>query len=417
MYKLSSTTSTIICLCQLNTGFMLFSCLLFWLYSTLVPSSLMLMKTIVYIIFAFLITTNNFALTETIQNPILADNFGFSIKNVSYAILVSSCSHGVANVFMYVSYYYIRILTLIVFRYFLQRIRVDNRLICIVGLVIQIIGLIVSSDWQSIRGDPCISVGQLDTTLTFDSVTIIANDTTYVTIEEGVTGSLLSVRENLAVYDTGTVPFVVGSRTIVCSPVEAANVSLFMDCYWPSQEVSMLLVLQENSIITSEIDTDCFNIDDCMLTLNMSHHEPIDTFELFCSKDFSFEENGSNCSEQDALLNGIDLSLCYDTSSLDSQCVCESFNSMPDYQCFWNPNSRITNDYCEQCPRVCLSTNHSLNFAQIAIGLLLIGFGYILSRFTYTLIVSDCFGDKSQVRTILNASVKPLIVKSLSFRG
>lgn len=283
-------------------------------------------------------------------------------------------------------------------RYCMQRIHVGNRPLCAIGLSLQLIGALVSSDWQSVGGDPCISVGQLDTILKLDSMTVFANDTTYVTIDEGIYGSLLSVRENLTFYGDAT-PFS-GSRTILCSPIEVTNGSMYIDCYWLWQEVSMMVVLEESSI---DINDHSSNY---LLAFNLSH-ESIDTLELFCSEEFSFEKNHSSCNWQNALLSNIKISQCYDNFSLDSQCLCESFDSRPDYKCFWNPNSRITGDYCERCPHTCLSISHSLSLVQLALGLLLGGFGFGLSRFTYTLIVSDCFGDKSQVRRTLTIKFKP----------
>ena len=64
--------------------------------------------------------------------------------------------------------------------------------------------------------------------------------------------------------------------------------------------------------------------------------------------------------------------LYYNATALcgDEQCVCDAINNVTDYQCFWNPLSRITGDYCERCRHVCLSKTRSLNFIQLIFGVI-----------------------------------------------
>ena len=76
--------------------------------------------------------------------------------------------------------------------------------------------------------------------------------------------------------------------------------------------------------------------------------------------------------------------------------VCESFSGPP-YNCFWNPNSRITGEYCPRCEPLCRSSDHSLNFIQFAVGVSSITLGFIMSRIAFTLLTSDAMGAASQV--------------------
>ena len=61
---------------------------------------------------------------------------------------------------------------------------------------------------------------------------------------------------------------------------------------------------------------------------------------------------------------------------------CEALSSSG-HQCFWNPQSRITGDFCNTCHKSCQSEQKSMNFYQFVIGVLLIslasplGFVYI----------------------------------------
>ena len=37
----------------------------------------------------------------------------------------------------------------------MQRLHIDNRIICLLGLLLALCGSLIASDWQAIRGDPC----------------------------------------------------------------------------------------------------------------------------------------------------------------------------------------------------------------------------------------------------------------------
>ena len=60
-------------------------------------------------------------------------------------------------------------------------------------------------------------------------------------------------------------------------------------------------------------------------------------------------------------------------SSLYQQLVesCEALSSSS-HQCFWNPKSRITGEFCNTCLPTCLSEQASLNFYQFSLGVVLI---------------------------------------------
>ena len=60
-------------------------------------------------------------------------------------------------------------------------------------------------------------------------------------------------------------------------------------------------------------------------------------------------------------------------SSLLSQWVesCEALSNSS-HQCFWNPKSRITGEFCNTCDAVCYSEQKSFNFIQFSAGVMLI---------------------------------------------
>ena len=80
-----------------------------------------------------------------------------------------------------------------------------------------------------------------------------------------------------------------------------------------------------------------------------------------------------------------------------SPCELCKMHSGDPYQCFFNPDSRITQEYCDDCRPFCRSELHTLNFAQFLIGVCLFSFSFPLVRITMTIMFSDALGSASQV--------------------
>ena len=94
--------------------------------------------------------------------------------------------------------------------------------------------------------------------------------------------------------------------------------------------------------------------------------------------------------------DGIDTSLL-DFCEMNASCVCEALSGPP-YHCFWNPNSRLTGEYCPRCNPLCRSVDYSLTFGQFLVGLIFLVFSYQIGHTTLTLVVSDALGSTSQVK-------------------
>ena len=80
----------------------------------------------------------------------------------------------------------------------------------------------------------------------------------------------------------------------------------------------------------------------------------------------------------------------------NASALCEMHSGDP-YQCFFNPDSRITQQYCDDCRPFCRSKLHTLNFVQFLIGVCLFSFSFPLVRITMTIMFSDALGSASQI--------------------
>ena len=67
------------------------------------------------------------------------------------------------------------------------------------------------------------------------------------------------------------------------------------------------------------------------------------------------------------------------------------------HQCFWNPQSRVTGEYCSTCLSTCLSHQTSLNFYQFSLGVVLLTSGSLLLYVLVPALASDTTPPNNQV--------------------
>ena len=111
--------------------------------------------------------------------------------------------------------------------------------------------------------------------------------------------------------------------------------------------------------------------------------------------DCSVQEKGQFC---DFLDNSSLTECCNSSSTSTAGCICESLSDVPNYNCYWNPNSIITGEYCERCRPVCLSHSHTLSFIQFVIGVFAVSGSIGFSRNFVSIVASDLIGKSKEVR-------------------
>ena len=86
------------------------------------------------------------------------------------------------------------------------------------------------------------------------------------------------------------------------------------------------------------------------------------------------------------------------TSSLYLELLetCIARNSSSD-RCFWNPQSRVTGNFCNSCISACLSEQKSLDIVQFSIGALLIASSASLGFVFISAVTSEITSIDSQV--------------------
>ena len=93
---------------------------------------------------------------------------------------------------------------------------------------------------------------------------------------------------------------------------------------------------------------------------------------------------------------------------------CEALSNSS-HQCFWNPKSRITGEFCNTCLRTCLSEQKSTNFYQFSLGVLLVSLTAPLCFVYIPAITSAITSVESQVYTHMHGMQKRLFLNIISF--
>ena len=90
------------------------------------------------------------------------------------------------------------------------------------------------------------------------------------------------------------------------------------------------------------------------------------------------------------------------SNSSDYQLLVESCEaqSSSSHQCFWNPESRITGEFCNTCHKECLSKKTSINFYQFTAGVMLVSLATPLGFVFISAITSDFTPLHSQVTCV-----------------
>ena len=117
-----------------------------------------------------------------------------------------------------------------------------------------------------------------------------------------------------------------------------------------------------------------------------------------------FESNYSSVIETSSWASGLSSGTGENISeiSLYEQLVkdCEA-QSSSGHECFWNPQSRVTGEFCNTCLPVCLSKQTTINFYQFTAGTLLLSVSAPLGFVFISAITSDITSVESQVNLAL----------------
>ena len=307
------------------------------------------------------------------------------------------------------------------FSLILQQVRLDNRIIAILGVVMTVVASALIADWQSIPYDPCTELSPFHHQERENQTTILQS-------------SASSIPQRRA--------------DVNCTEV---NIDLTTASILESVTMSVQIQLQFSNFethLTNSITTHCQRVDSCPeCTEESDHHLCLEYTVLWGSCLIptmrSSEQNVSNrtayscsstgsalhvcilldtidntttnseetSSDGDQLLDGLltsnlldvvhnqELHLIKDSSYNVAMNRCEA-TSTSQYQCHWLPDSLVTGHQCRDCPPICRSMHQTLNFAQFTIGAALLMVSLPIAWVPMATMVSYRVPKSAQVRTI-----------------
>ena len=279
------------------------------------------------------------------------------------------------------------------------------------------------ADWQAIGGDTCDQFSA-DNFVFYNDTDCCSNSSIYTSTSG--TADILTVdsggfnHSDLYENVPFTVDFFQVKTCTQCNPVLTQMMPMCMhdicclvevdldeleelNCYWKRTEGCVTLVARQDLIETLQawngssfkFNSSVFNSPAVVRNKFLLMTDPDEKYSTTClnmncslyqsnSKDYRYLFTNSNTQESSCI------------SSTSASCMCEAFSGSP-YHCFWNPNSRITGEHCVRCKPVCRSEDHTINFAQLIVGIVLFSPGFPMARIVISVIASDALGSASQV--------------------
>lgn len=189
--------------------------------------------------------------------------------------------------------------------------KISSRSVLILSLLIGTCGLISLGDWQSISENPCSNVSNISTKPNNDHC--VLNDCVPVSS---------NFNSNTTIY------YLLLNSTGSCASCHYDNAS-------NGQKIEEFKCNYQNTNYT------------------------------FCLS--TFELNSNFCELIEDLESGSAIDELYDKMFSSNKVMCESYDD-----CYWNKDSIITGDYCEDCLPICRSKSRSLSFVQWCIGVSLV---------------------------------------------
>lgn len=269
------------------------------------------------------------------------------------------------------------------FSLILQHVRLDNRIIAILGILMTIVASALIADWQTIPYDPCTELSPFHhperenhTTLMQRSVLSVPqadvncrkvdmNRTTASVLDSITINVQIQIQVNsFETHLTNTV-------TSHCQRVhscpeytENSNLPLRLEytVIWGSCLIPTMRSSEQNvtNLMAYSCNSAASALPVCILINTMTDSE---------------ENSGSGDQVLDGLLtsNLLDvvhhqeLKLLEENSYNVAMNRCEAM-STSQYHCHWLPDSLVTGHQCHDCPPICRSIHQTLNFAQFTIG-------------------------------------------------
>lgn len=315
-------------------------------------------------------------------------------------------------------------------RLMLQQLKLSNRLIVVMGLVMSIVGTLLMGDWQAVRHDPCIDASlfhhpellhtytaQLDTATPIEINTTPHKD---VGIQCEKLNLSLSLQQHLKnrLIDVYVYPnMVTEPNNVIYGCVEVASCP---QC--SNQEEVYQTYIATPTCLHLHVNPQQQCLERAPLLPWQLRPHPLQT-SYSCTMPKSLFTYCLSTYPQTAVDEDVppsDQEYIFDVHLQSVQIVeghvellaSRSCTQHPGGHCHWNPESSVTHRKCENCPPICRDRSNYLEFSQFTIGAAILLVSMPVARVPITSLISDIVSPSDQVGG--QRSVPSLSVYSLS---
>ena len=355
--------------------------------------------------------------------------------------------------------------SLVTYRLLLQYIKLNSRVIAIIGLLISISGAALMADWQSIPGDPCTQLSpfhhpklvaeysNLSLGTPSNHVAMVPSirrkrggDCINFDVEPSLQLALIHSLHIYADVELGSADAVAKMRVklpveVKCETVEHCNRCVREEKLTDGDDTSLLIQTGSLCLHYTMSAEFCLSLQPYSTKeqqsrerRELSHYScaygnsPLAVcVELGATEPDSGEASGLSDPSDEPLTvdsdnsverNHMDLveeilyenrhavhSQALDVLELDvytiAMNVCESA-VVPHHQCYWVPNSRVTKHHCGDCQPICRSIERSLNFVQFVLGASLLMVAIPIAWVPIAALISDRVPRSAQVSNLFS---------------
>ena len=316
-------------------------------------------------------------------------------------------------------------LSLPILRLVLQQLRLSNRLLAIIGLIMSIVATLLMGDWQAIRHDPCTDASlfhhpdllhtyteQLDATPhepAGSTMSAIPGD-----------GSIQCERLNLSISLLQQLK--TSDINVFVYPNKVTGDIMTYGCERVGSCPQCSLEREDGVFSDYSATPTCLHLhinpqQHCLETVPLLPWQPkphplsswysctmphslftycLSVLTLPGVNQTSEEIASIQCEEEEYIADVHVQSVQIVESHVDSLAA-QSCHSLSDHSCHWNPNSSITHRHCEDCPPICRDHTNYLEFSQFTIAAAILLVSVPVARVPITSIISDIVSIEQQV--------------------
>ena len=265
-------------------------------------------------------------------------------------------------------------------RLILARLKVSSRWVLLIALIFNSGGLALISNWQllSSSNDTCENYSILHETTHDANMCMNRDSRECVDVNYWNTESCLANKSAIIYYRNMNLTVTSNeNQQDVCRPCH--GIELLNEC--------TALKLDNNELCPTDHQAE-------EITNNYICVYPFDNGDLFVLPSEKFLINCKPDEVYDHFhLDMLDIisSMQISFKSLEQE-LCEAND-----ECYWNQQSIITGDFCENCPKICRNKETSLNFVQVCIGIVILTMSIEMTRYTMLPMMSKLVSSNMKV--------------------